>query len=71
MRAVMHQVVSTIRSFILAVMLQPDIQRKAQAEIDLHCSGRLPTFADYDVLQYCHALVKEALRWHPIVPLGQ
>ncbi|KAI0348398.1 cytochrome P450 [Trametopsis cervina] len=63
-------VVSTIRSFILAVMLQPDIQRKAQAEIDLHCSGRLPTFADYDVLQYCHALVKEALRWHPIVPLA-
>ncbi|KAI0348407.1 cytochrome P450 [Trametopsis cervina] len=62
--------VSTLVSFILAMVLHPDIQTKAQAEVDLHCYGRLPTFADYDALQYCHAIVKEALRWNPVVPLA-
>jgi cytochrome P450 len=55
---------------MLAMVLYPDVQKKAQAEIDLHCSGRLPTFADFNSLTYCHAIVKEILRWNPVVPLG-
>ncbi|KAI0348399.1 cytochrome P450 [Trametopsis cervina] len=62
--------VSALGFFILAMVLHPEVQAKAQTEIDLHCPGRLPTFADYDTLQYCHAIVKEVLRWNPVVPLG-
>jgi len=31
---------------------------------------RLPSFADREKLPYIHALIKEILRWGPIVPLG-
>ena len=55
---------------MLAMVLYPGFQKKAQAEIDQYCPGRLPTFADYGLLTYCHAILKEALRWNPVVPLG-
>ena len=55
---------------MLAMVLYPDVQKKAQVEIDLHCPHRLPTFADFNSLPYCHAIVKEILRWNPVVPLG-
>lgn len=55
---------------MLAMVLYPGVQKKAQAEIDQYCPGRLPTFADYGLLTYCHAILKEALRWNPVVPLG-
>jgi cytochrome P450 len=48
----------------------PDIQRKAQAELDKVVGrGRLPEFEDKNSLPYIDALYKEVLRWHPIVPL--
>ncbi|KAI0094959.1 cytochrome P450 [Irpex rosettiformis] len=62
--------VSALGSFILAMVLYPEVQQKAQAEIDQCCSGRLPTFADYNSLTYCHAILREALRWNPVVPLA-
>ena len=31
---------------------------------------RLPTFADFGSLPYIDAIVKESLRWNPVVPLG-
>ena len=49
----------------------PEIQIKAQAEIDHVLGGsRLPSFSDYASLPYVDAIVKEALRWYPVVPLG-
>lgn len=66
-----NQTVSGLGTFFLAMVLFPEIQAKAQKEIDQHCHGRLPSFADYSVLQYVHAIVKEALRWRPVVPLGR
>ncbi|KAG2117033.1 cytochrome P450 [Suillus discolor] len=49
----------------------PDVQRKAQAEIDAVVGpDRFPTFADRDSLPYTNALVKEILRWHVVSPAG-
>lgn len=58
-------------SFILAMVLYPDIQRTAQLEIDALTNGdRLPTYADRGRLPYIEALVKEVHRWGPVVPIG-
>lgn len=54
--------------------LFPDIQRRAQAEIDRVVgprSDRLPEFSDQESLPYITALVKETLRWAPPLPLGK
>jgi cytochrome P450 len=48
----------------------PDVQRHAQAELDLVVGPRLPTMNDRPNLPYVHALIKEVMRWHPVVPLG-
>jgi len=49
----------------------PEVQWKAQEEIDrVVGTGRLPTFEDRENLPYVDAVVKEALRWHPVAPLG-
>ena len=49
----------------------PEVQRKAQAEIDRVVGySRLPDYSDQDELPYIQAVVKEVLRWHPIVPLS-
>ncbi|KAK1454817.1 cytochrome P450 [Colletotrichum melonis] len=63
--------VSTVASFFLAMMVYPDIQKKAQEEIDrVIGSRRLPTTKDRENLPYIEALVKEIMRWHPIGPMG-
>jgi cytochrome P450 len=63
--------VSSMASFVLAMALFPDVQKKAQAEIDAVIGhSRLPTFADRSGLPYIDAVVKEVLRWHPVAPLG-
>ncbi|RAL13463.1 cytochrome P450 [Aspergillus homomorphus CBS 101889] len=63
--------VSSIATFFQAMALFPDVQRKAQAELDslLGPATRLPTFDDRENLPYINALVKEVFRWHPVVPL--
>ena len=59
-------------AFILAMALNPDVQRKAQQEIDyLLEPGHLPTFEDAENFPYVTALMKEVLRWNPITPFGQ
>jgi cytochrome P450 len=51
--------------------LHPDVQRKAQAQIDeVVGTSRLPEFEDVQSLPYIVGLVKELLRWQPITPLG-
>lgn len=47
------------------------MQQKAQAEIDsVIGTNRLPSTTDRDNLPYVNAIVKEALRWHTVTPLG-
>ena len=64
--------VSSIIGCILAILLYPSVQRKAQAEIDeVIGGGRLPQFEDRERLPYVNALVKETLRWRVSAPIGQ
>ncbi|TBU24926.1 cytochrome P450, partial [Dichomitus squalens] len=63
--------VSALGSFFLAMLLYPDIQRKAQIEVDRVVGrDRLPDFSDEPSLPYVTALVKEVLRWRPVTPLA-
>ena len=65
------QVVSAIHAFFLAMVLFPEVQAKAQAELDAVVgSERLPSFSDRDSLPYINAVWKEVLRWHSVTPLG-
>ncbi|PYI05543.1 O-methylsterigmatocystin oxidoreductase [Aspergillus sclerotiicarbonarius CBS 121057] len=63
--------ISTMGALFLAMALYPDMQRKAQEEIDrVVGTSRLPGYADRDNLPYINAMVKEALRWHSVLPMG-
>lgn len=65
------QTVSAVQCFFLAMAMYPDVQRKAQAEIDAVIGNeRLPEFSDRHTLPYMNALVKESMRWQSIIPLG-
>lgn len=63
--------VSSLSSFMLAMVLYPDVQSKARREIDTVTGpGRLPDFSDRGSLPYVDAVVREVLRWNPVAPLG-
>ncbi|KAI0748083.1 cytochrome P450 [Daedaleopsis nitida] len=62
--------VSAIRIFWLMMALHPEIQRKAQDEIDkVVGTSRLPTMEDRENLPYLNCIIKEVLRYGTIVPL--
>jgi cytochrome P450 len=53
------------------MVLHPEIQRKARAEISaIVTPGMLPAFDDEPSLPYISAIVLEVLRWKPAVPFG-
>ena len=53
------------------MVLHPDVQRKAQKQLDdVVGTDRLPEFKDIAFLPYVEAIVKELFRWHPVTPLG-
>ena len=63
--------VSSIATFILAMVLYPDVLHRAQQEIDrVIGNDRLPSFKDRDNLPYIDALCKEVFRWENVVPVG-
>ena len=63
--------VSVTSGFFMMMTLHPEVQKKAQAEIDAVVGrDRMPTFEDQKNLPYVDAIVKEALRWRPVGPLG-
>jgi len=62
---------SIIISFVQAITKWPEVQAKAQKEIDAVVGeDRSPVWSDYGQLPYVAATVKEAMRWRPVVPLG-
>lgn len=62
---------SALTSLFLAMTLYPEVQRRAQAELDgVVGTDRLPTFEDRDRLPYINAICSEVLRWMPVGPLG-
>ncbi|KAJ3567141.1 hypothetical protein NP233_g6559 [Leucocoprinus birnbaumii] len=68
--AVSETTVTTLKTFILGMLMRPDVMRKAQQEIDnLVGTDRLVDFADVPHLPYLSAIIKETLRWNPVTPL--
>ncbi|KAH7342128.1 O-methylsterigmatocystin oxidoreductase [Rhizoctonia solani] len=64
--------ISTLLMFILAMVLHPEVQKKAQAELDsVIGNARLPTFEDRAQLSYIERMVQETLRWGPVTPIGE
>jgi cytochrome P450 len=63
--------VSALNSFFLAMLVYPEVQAKAQAEIDrVVGKDRLPELSDEPSLPYIQALASECLRWLPVTPTG-
>ncbi|KAF9227074.1 cytochrome P450 [Gyrodon lividus] len=64
-------VVSAIYAFFLAMTIYPEVQKKAQAELDAVIGAeRLPCLDDRDSLPYINAICKEVFRWHVVLPLA-
>ncbi|GJJ06153.1 hypothetical protein Clacol_000342 [Clathrus columnatus] len=62
---------SALQMVFMAMLLYPDVQRKAQAELDTFLgTDKLPSLDDRKHLPYIEALIKETLRWHPVTPVG-
>jgi cytochrome P450 len=61
---------SAFLSFVYAMMTHPEVQQKAQQEIDeVIGNDRLPEFSDEASLPYIGALVTEVLRWKTTAPI--
>lgn len=62
---------SEIQTFLLAMLVYPEVQKKAQQEIDrVIGNDRLPDFSDKESLPYVYATVWESIRWKQGAPLG-
>lgn len=52
---------------ILAWAKNPNVQKKAQVDIDKVCgTDRSPLWSDFKDLPYINAVVKEGMRWRPV-----
>ena len=62
---------TTLMWWALAMIAHPDVQQRAQDELDEFVGrSRPPTFADAPNLPYIQAMVRETLRWRAALPLG-
>ncbi|KAH9857798.1 cytochrome P450 [Lenzites betulinus] len=62
---------STLKTFLLAMVLHPHVLKKAQEELDRVVGNkRLPDFDDRENLPYMDAIFQEVLRWRPVGPLA-
>jgi cytochrome P450 len=68
----LSQSIASSMVVVLALANHPEVQRKAQVELDAVVgSDRLPTITDRSSLPYVHAIVKELGRWYNAAPLGK
>jgi cytochrome P450 len=62
---------STTITFLLAMCAFPDVQKKAQVEIDaITGTSRMPSWENKAGLPYICACVNESLRWRTVTILG-
>lgn len=62
---------TVLANFVLAMVLHPDVQKKAQAEIDREVpSDRIPDISDVGRLPYVMSIIKEVQRWRPLGGVG-
>ena len=65
------QFLSILSTFVLMMLKHPDIQAKAQRELNSVLGhGQLPDYCNEESLPYLKAVVKESLRIEPPFPLG-
>ncbi|KZT12638.1 cytochrome P450 [Laetiporus sulphureus 93-53] len=63
--------ITVLLAFVLAMVLHPEVCKKAQAEIDSAIGlTRLPDFGDRASLPYVERMLQELLRWSCPVTLG-
>lgn len=68
---ILLQIVSSLAFFFLAMTMYPEVQARAQEEIDrVVGQDRLPNLGDREDLPYVEAVVKEVLRWYPVAPMA-
>jgi len=61
---------TALQTFFLAMVLNPEVAKKAQEELDRVVGrDRLPDFSDRVDLIYIDAVVKELIRWGPPLPI--
>jgi cytochrome P450 len=62
---------STLHVFLMAMMLYPDVQARARAELNqVVMHDKMPSIDDRPSLPYLDAVLREVLRWYPPIPLG-
>ncbi|KAH7886702.1 cytochrome P450 [Phlebopus sp. FC_14] len=62
---------STVVTFFMVMAMYPEVQKRAQAELDeVVGRGRLPDFDDRETLPYVEAVLRETLRWFLAIPAG-
>ncbi|KAH4181805.1 hypothetical protein HBI80_226140 [Parastagonospora nodorum] len=62
---------TTLNNFVLCMLLNPEVQKKAQEELDRVVGpDRLPTWEDEESLPYVRGVIKEVLRWRPVNKFG-
>lgn len=62
---------SIILAFIHAMIKYPEVQKKAQQDIDAVVGeDRSPLWSDFSTLPYINMIVKETMRWRPVTPLA-
>lgn len=54
----------------LAMLLHPEAQKKGQRCLDSVVGDRMPTFEDLPNLHFVNQIVKETMRWRPVITLG-
>jgi len=59
-----------LRALIMVLSTHPQIQKRAQQELQHHLGDDLPSLDDLDRLPYIRAMVKEILRWRVVAPNG-
>lgn len=70
--ALLIQTYSTVLNFIMVMALHPQIQQRAFEELaGVVGRERLPTVTDRDKLPYLSAVIKETMRWSPVLPLSE
>ncbi|PAV19459.1 cytochrome P450 [Pyrrhoderma noxium] len=63
-------IVSVMKLFFLMMARHPDIQKRAQDEVDtIIGENRIPNATDRPFLPYINCIIKELLRFNPVVPL--